>query len=450
MGQERGLLIKPLKTLVGWRLDSSLLLFIAALGAVVIANTSLSHIYFDIINTPVFLKIGGYEIFSHHGETMSLLTFVNDVLMVIFFLQVGLEIKQEGLVGELSSLRKATLPVIAAIGGMVMPVLIFFMFCPEAPESKGLAIPMATDIAFALAVLSTLGKRVPPALKTFLASLAVADDIGGIVTIAIFYSSHIDFLMLLAGFAVLIFVYVLGRLGIRRLYLYYFTAFIVWYFFLKSGVHTTISGVLVAFIVSGKPNIETRKMLPALDSLLHLFPEDKQRISKTAILLPHEQVAVLNSMNDLVRGAVSPIQRMETQLGPLVNYIILPLFAFVNAGVVFGEINIENLADIPLAISAGLLIGKPMGIFFFSYIFIIATKTSLPQGMNLKNMFAVSCLGGIGFTVSLFVASLAFESEELALFLTEAKIGIFVGSILSGLLGYFLLKKVLPKPSKML
>ncbi len=445
MNEERGLLIRPLKNLVRWRLDSSLLLFIAALVAVIIANSPFSTFYTEIINTPVFLKVGGYEIFSHHGETMSLLTFVNDVLMVIFFLQVGLEIKQEGLVGELSTFRRAIFPVVAAIGGMLVPVLVFLVFCPQAPESRGMAIPMATDIAFALAVLSTLGKRVPPALKTFLASLAVADDIGGIITIAIFYSSHINYLMLLAGIGILFLVYILGKNGFRSLYIYYLAAFVVWYFFLKSGVHTTISGVLVAFCVSGRPNIPTNKMVPSVDSLLHLFPEDQQRTSKSAILLPHEQVAVLTSMNDLVRGAVSPIQRMEMQLGPLVNYIILPLFAFVNAGVFFGDVNLDNLLDLPLAISAGLVIGKPLGIFLFSYLFVRITRISLPKGMTFKNMAALACLGGIGFTVSLFISSLSFENAEYAIFLTEAKIGIFVGSIVSGLLGYFLLRKVLPK-----
>lgn len=442
-----GQLIKPLKSLVGRRLDSSLLLFIASIAAVIVANTPLNALYQSFVEFPVLVNIGGYELFSHHGETMSLLSFVNDVLMVLFFLQVGLEIKQEGLVGELSTVRRAVFPVVGAVGGMVIPVLVFFLFCHSKPGVDGLAIPMATDIAFALAVLSSLGKRVPPALKTFLASLAVADDIGGIIVIAVFYSSHINFLMLLGGLGVLLLLYLLGQLGLRRLWLYYVGTFVVWYFFLQSGVHTTIAGVLVAFIVSARPAVPSSEMVAVVQGMLRLLPEDKQKTAGRSVLLPHEQVAVVSSMSQIVNGAVNPIQRMESQLAPIVNFIVLPLFAFVNAGVAFGNISVEQLLEVPLAISAGLFVGKPLGIFLFSYLFIKLTKSSLPKGMTFKNMAALSFLGGIGFTVSLFIASLSYGSPDLAYVLNEAKIGIFVGSILSGVVGFLLLKKVLPPPN---
>lgn len=438
-----GKLITPLKNLISRRLDSSVLLFIASLAAVLIANSPFSTVYQSFINYPIFVQIGNFELFSHHGQTMTLLSFVNDVLMVLFFLQVGLEIKQEGLVGELSSTRRAIFPVVGALGGMIVPVLVFFLFCHTEPASRGMAIPMATDIAFALAVLSSLGSRVPSALKTFLATLAVADDIGGIIVIALFYSTHLNLIMLLWAIGVLVVLYFLGQMGMRKVWLYYLGAFVVWYFFLQSGIHTTIAGVLVAFIISARPNIPTQNMIQVIKGMLGLFPEEEQKTAGKAVLLPHEQVAVVYSMNQTIRNSVNPIQRMETQLAPIVNFLILPLFAFVNAGVAFGDISAQQLLGIPLAISAGLFIGKPVGIFLFSILFIRLTKSSMPSGMTTKNLLALSCLGGIGFTVSLFIASLSYGATDHALLLNEAKIGIFVGSILSGAVGFVLLKRFL-------
>lgn len=444
----RGHLITPLKNFISRRLDSSVLLFIASLAAIVVANTPFNSIYQFLIEYPIFIQVGNFEVFSHGGETMSLLSFVNDVLMVLFFLQVGLEIKQEGLVGELSSARRAIFPVVGAMGGMIVPILVFFLFCHEEPGSRGMAIPMATDIAFALAVLSSLGSRVPPALKTFLASLAVADDIGGIIVIAVFYSTHLNLVMLLWAVGALALLFILGQIGVRKLWLYYLGTFIVWYFFLQSGIHTTIAGVLVAFIVSARPTIPTQRMIQLIRGMLGLFPEEEQKTAGRAVLLPHEQVAVVYTMSQTVRGAVNPVQRMETQLAPIVNYIVLPLFAFVNAGVTFGNISMDQLMGIPLAISAGLFIGKPLGIFIFSYLFIKLTNGIMPLGMTTKNLAALSVLGGIGFTVSLFIASLSYGSPEHAILLNEAKIGIFVGSIVSGIVGFLLLKKLLPQKTK--
>lgn len=443
-----GQLITPLKNFISRRLDSSVLLFIASLAAIFIANSPFSSLYQSFIEYPIFIQIGNFELFKHGEHTMTLLSFANDVLMVLFFLQVGLEIKQEGLVGELSSARKAIFPVVGAMGGMIVPILVFFLFCSHSPESRGMAIPMATDIAFALAVLSSLGSRVPPALKTFLATLAVADDIGGIIVIALFYSTHLNLVMLLWAIGVLVVLFLLGQLGIRKLWLYYLSTFVVWYLFLQSGIHTTIAGVLVAFVVSARPSIPTQRMVLLIRGMLGLFPEEEQKTAGRAILLPHEQVAVVYTMSQTVRGAVNPVQRMESQLAPIVNFIVLPLFAFVNAGVAFGNISTEQLLDVPLAISAGLFIGKPLGIFTFSYLFLKLTKGIMPVGMTTKNLAALSVLGGIGFTVSLFVASLSYGQPQYATLLNEAKIGIFVGSIVSGLIGFFLLKKFLPQKGK--
>ena len=340
-----GQFIKPLQRLYKRRVDSSVLLFLAAVAAVIIANIpSVSGLYNQLLQYPIMVQIGEFNIFSHAGETMTLLDFTNDVLMVLFFLQVGLEIKQEGLVGELSTLRRAVFPVVGAIGGMIMPVLFFLLVCHEAPASNGMAIPMATDIAFALAVLSLLGKRVPSSLKAFLASLAVADDIGGILVIAIFYSTHLNLMMLLWAALCLGAIYLLGRLGVRSLLVYYIGAFVVWTFFLKSGVHTTIAGVLVAFLVPARPKLSTDNMADRMRTMLRLLPESEHKTRGKNVLLPHQQIAVVHSMAQDVRGAVSPVQRMEQQITPIVHFIVLPLFAF---GDCFGATLGQTFGDLP-------------------------------------------------------------------------------------------------------
>lgn len=440
-------LIQPIISLLHRSIHQSTLLFGASLLAVLVANSSLQPLYQELLNLPVLLQVGRLNLFSHGGQTMSLMAFTNDVLMVFFFLNVGLEIKREGLVGELSSIKTALLPVMGAIGGMILPVLCFYAICHTGDAAKGMAIPMATDIAFALAVLSVI-KGVPTSLKTFLATLAVADDIGGIITIAIFYSHGFDWVMLLWAALVLSGLYILGRLGFRNLWLYYVGLVFVWLFFLQSGIHTTIAGVLVALVMPANPRIRTDEMAAALHSWLHLLPQRAQETAGQAVVLPHQQVAVVDAIRRIARGAVSPVQRMEAQLTPLVNYFILPLFAFVNAGVAFGNIPAEGLIGLPLAIGLGLIVGKPVGIFLFSLLYLKITRTPMPQGMTIHNLLALACLGGIGFTVSLFIASLSFGSPDHAVMLNEAKIGIFAGSILSGTLGYFWLKGVLRRERK--
>lgn len=436
-------IFSPMKRLIISKPNASMVLMIAAILAVITANSPLREIYSSILSYPISLKIDSFEVFTHHGVTMDLLTFANDVLMVLFFLQVGLEIKQEILVGELSTPRKAILPVVGALGGMAVPVLLFLMICPQPPMSNGAAIPMATDIAFVLAILGMLGSKVPPALKAFITSLAVADDIGGIIVIALFYSSHIDLPMLLCGGGTLLLLYLIGRMGIRSLWVYYIGLFATWFLFLQSGIHTTIAGVLVAFMVPARPRITTNQLGDYVSVLTRQLPESEQRTSKRSILLPHSQVSVVNSIRQATTAALSPVQRMESQLSDLVSYFVLPLFAFVNAGVTFGGVNPSDLVSVPLAIVLGLFVGKPLGITLFSYAYIRATGNHWPTKMTPKLLFATSILGGVGFTVSLFVASLSYKGAEMAILLNDAKLGIFTGSILSGLLGYYLLKYLL-------
>ena len=365
-------------------------LIVATILALIVANIpGLNNYYFELWNKPVSLEVGGFNVFSHHGETMSFMQFINDALMAIFFFTIGLEIKREVLVGELSSFRKALLPILAAVGGMIVPVCIFYALGYGTEYIKGAAIPMATDIAFSLGVLAMLGKRVPLSLKIFLTTLAVVDDIGGILVIATFYSTGIEYKLLLYSLGVLTLL-VLGSelLHIKSKMFYVSLGGIVWFLFLNSGIHPTIAGVLVAFCVPATPMYAPK------------------------------------------------------------NYIIIPLFAFANAGILFQGMNFSALySGVGLAVICGLVVGKFAGVFLFSWITIKMNLAPKPDGCNWKMIGGVSMLAGIGFTVSLFIANLSFGSmgghgHEL---LNDAKLGILVGSLLSGLLGYTYLSRVLPK-----
>ena len=369
---------------------------------------------------------------------------VNDALMAVFFFLVGLEIKQELLVGELSSPKKALLPIIAAIGGMVVPVLFFLVIASQPPQSTGAAIPMATDIAFALAVLTALGSRVPKSLRIFLAALAVVDDIGGIVVIAVFYSTHISWLPLGVGFALLGVVLILGRLKIHTLELYIVLGIAVWALFLQSGIHPTIAGVLIALCLPAGTKVHIGKLSSCLTDLTsRLTTEAKE--SNGALVLSHEQLSIIGAIKSTATKAISPVQLLEHAIAPLVNYFILPLFAFVNAGIAFGGITSEGLLGVPLAIFLGLFPGKAIGITLFTWAAIRMGICAAPVGMNLKRLIALSILGGIGFTVSLFIANLSYDDPSMLALLNEAKLGIFVGTIVSGIVGYTLLYRILPK-----
>lgn len=422
--------------------EGSTMLFLLSTIAIIIANSPLNGIYQDFLNYPINIAVGDYNIFSHHGQPMTLSQFVNDALMAVFFFVVGLEIKQEILVGELSSAKKALLPVIAAFGGMIVPVIMFLLVCHSQPESFGAAIPMATDIAFALAMLSVLGSRVPYSLKIFLTALAVVDDIGGIIIIALFYSSHVEAIYLLFAAIVLVISYIAGRKGVHDSSFYYIVGFIVWTLFLKSGIHPTIAGVLVALSAPAKTHVHLSNLQQRLRDMFDMLPKAQHRESGESVILSHEQICVINEMRQTTRKAVSPVQIMENEVSPLVKNLILPLFAFVNAGVCISDIDINSIFGLPLAITLGLFPGKAIGIFLFT---VAAVKTgicSMPEGMNQKNLFALSVFGGIGFTVSLFIANLSFGNHiEM---LNQAKLGIFAGTIISAAIGLFLLRTTLP------
>ena len=432
-----------LSRLRAYRPNPSVLLFIATIAAVVIANSPWSHAYTAFLNFPVQIVIGGVELFRHAGHTMTVSQVGNHAVMAIFFFLVGLEIKQELLVGELSSPRKALLPVIAALGGMIVPVLFFLAVVHEQPQSIGAAIPMATDIAFALAVVTALGPRVPKGLRIFLAALAVVDDIGGIIVIALFYSSHIAWLPLGIGFALLGLVFLLGRLKIHTLEPYIILGIAIWALFLQSGIHPTIAGVLLALLLPAGTQVHIGKLSSSLHDLTSRL-RGEAREAKGAVVLSHEQLEIIGEIKETATKAISPVQILEHAIAPLVNYFILPLFAFVNAGITFGGISPEGLLGVPLAILLGLFPGKAVGITLFTWVSIRLRLCIAPEGMTFRRLVSLSVLGGIGFTVSLFIANLSYDSPELVGLLNEAKLGIFVGTILSGVVGYILLRATRP------
>lgn len=423
-------------------------LIVATLLAFILANSPLADLYFSWWAQPVSLQIGGFNLFSHGGESMTVMAFINDALMAIFFFAIGLEIKREVLVGELTSLKQALLPIVAAIGGMVVPVLLFMYVGRGSDFLRGSAIPMATDIAFSLGVLAMLGKRVPIALKIFLTTLAVVDDIGGILVIAIFYSSHIEVTYLLYAVGVFLALWIGGRAGVNSKMFYFILGGVVWFLFLNSGIHPTIAGVLVAFCVPAKPVLATSHFISTIRKEIVNFPQEQFADTDQSIMLSKEQLNCLKSIESASDKVISPLQDLEDTLHPVINYLIIPLFAFANAGIVLSGLELSSLfSGISLAIFLGLLLGKFLGIFLSSWIVIKLKIVSMPTHVTWKSLAAVSVLGGIGFTVSLFIANLSFGDmgPEGAVLLERAKLGIVAGSLASGIVGYFLLNLFLPK-----
>ena len=441
-------ILRPLQHLASQKPNASILLFMATLLAMLLANSTLADAYHNILAYPV--DLGRFNPFMHHGEPMSMLAFVNDALMAVFFFLIGLEIKQEILIGELSSFKKAFLPIVAACGGMIVPVLVYYCVCSSAPGVRGVAIPMATDIAFALAVLGLLGKRVPLSMRIFLTALAVVDDIGGIIVIALFYSGSIAYQSLLLSLFLLAILYIGGKMRVDNMYFYYIIGFFVWMLFLEAGIHPTIAGVLVAFTVPARPVVKLDEFTQDMKGYLELLNMDEACESKLATILSSRQIQALNNIQILADKTVSPLQRMADSLHPFVNYVVLPLFAFVNAGVTFGDIQIASLPGVPLAVFLGLLVGKSLGIFSFTWLFVRLRLASMPTGATYKQLFGVAILGGIGFTVALFIANLSFAGmpEGGIDLLNQAKLGVFAGSFISGLCGYLFLRRVLPKLSE--
>jgi len=387
------------------RTNPGVLLLFVAIVTMVIANSPLREWYESLWKLDFFIGFADFNLLSHHGHRFTLLQLINDGVMAIFFFAVGLEIKREVLVGELSSVRQAMLPIIAAVGGMIVPVALFFIvgklqhLSPE--EMKGLAIPMATDIAFSLGVLGMLGKRVPLSLKIFLLTLAIADDIGGILVIALFYSEFTASSMLYLGISVLFFGILLvgNRLRVNNKLFYFLNGIAVWYLFLQAGIHPTIAGVLVAFMVPARPYINLRKFTDGLDHDLSVIRSTIKNNTDESIVLTNTQVKYLARIEAASDHVVSPLQRLEDSLHDLVNYIIMPLFAFANAGVVFDLANFSLFSGVSLSVMAGLVIGKMTGIFLFTWLAIKLRVSRKPSGMSWANLTGLSMLGGIRYGI---------------------------------------------------
>lgn len=321
---------------------------------------------------------------------------------------------------------------------MLLPVLIYMLFCrPGEDGGQGMAIPMATDIAFSLGVLSLLGNRVPLSLKIFLTAFAVVDDIGGILVIALFYSSHVSLGYLVAAAVLYAFLYFLGRRGATSKVFFFIFGVIIWYLFLQSGIHSTISGVILAFVIPAKPRMDVGKYIERIRTAISEFPT----MDKESIVLTNSQIAKLKELEAASDHVISPLQSMEDSLHGIVNFVILPLFAFVNAGVVFSGGG-ELVGNVSMAVGVGLVAGKFAGIYLFTWLAIRLHISPMPQGMTWANLSGIALLGGIGFTVSLFIANLSFGAD-FPVFLNQAKLGVLSGSILSGCLGYLVLSRVL-------
>ena len=390
------------------------------------ANSTFSASYFAIKELPVAVGFGSWRL------EKSLLHFANDFLMAIFFLMVGLEIKRELLVGELSNPRSRALPVAAAAGGMIVPALIYVAFNYGGEGLPGWGIPMATDIAFALGVMALLGDRVPLGLKVFLTALAIVDDLGAVLVIALFYTSNLDSASLGIALVLWVGVAIYGLRDGRRLRVYLLVGLVVWYFMLKSGVHATIAGVLIALTVPNSRLVE---------------PEDlRQRVQK--LFGSHHELddaqSDLHDLRRLVKKAQSPLHELEHAIAPWVSRLIVPVFAFLNAGFLLGE-SLQLTAPISLGALLGLLIGKPIGIFLAAWLVVRAGLGHLPAGVNWPAILGAGLLGGIGFTMSLFVSALAFGEGGLG---EQAKLGVFTASVLAAIAGLLVLNHACPKPTK--
>ena len=426
--------LKPLNRFIAHESTAGLLLFVSALIALVWANSPFSATYFHLWEHEFAVRIAGYTVANslHH--------WINDGLMAMFFFVVGLELKRELMAGELSAPRQALLPLAAAVGGMLVPTLIFVALNPGQPNVTGWGIPMATDIAFVLGILALLGKRVPVSLKIFLTALAIVDDLGAVLVIAVFYTSDISLVNLGAGGVFLAILLLANYLGIRNVVFYGFIGIGgLWLAFLLSGVHATIAGVLAALTIPARSKIDergfTRRLRHYLHEFEHIEPND-------VTLLEPAQMHVLDQIKRLIRAADTPLQRLEHALYPLVSFVVMPVFALANAGIAFTTISAEALFHpVSVGIFLGLLLGKCGGVVGACWLMIRLGWASLPGDMQWKQMYGLGVLAGMGFTMSLFITTLAYESADLIL---HAKMGILVASLLAGVVGYVLLKTSLP------
>ncbi len=427
-------LLAPLETFAHHSLAGAGLLMAATVVALLWANSPWAHSYHDLLETNIALHVGGSSIVKnlHH--------WMNDGVMSVFFFYVGLEIKRELLVGELSTLRKATLPAIAAVGGMLVPAAVYYAINAGGEAAHGWGIPMATDIAFALGVLAMLGDRVPIGLKVFLTALAIVDDIGAVVVIAVFYTSSVALGWLGLGVAFVIVSIALSRLGVRNPVTYLMIGLVAWFGFLESGVHATIAALLMAFTIPARTRIDGSDFLARMGVLAeHL---EVTGVPTDTAMNSNEQQVLFEKMNQTIDQASAPLQRIELALHGPVTFVVLPMFALANAGVTLdGSIGSELGSPIVIGITGGLVVGKLFGVTLASWIAVKLRIADLPEKVSWSQLMACGLLSGIGFTMALFVAGLAFTEPRMV---ETAKVGILVASTFAGVAGYAWLRRATP------
>jgi len=408
---------------------SGIVLFIAVLAAITWVNSPFAHSYHQLWDIKVSLGFG------NHALNHPLHLWINDGLMAVFFFVIGLELKREFMAGELSTIKKASLPMVAALGGMIVPALIYFFINKGTASEHGWGIPMATDIAFALALLSIAGKHIPSSVKVFLSALAVADDLGAVLVIAIFYSSHIDFAPLTIGVCLLTILLIGNKLGIRSIIFYLVIGFAVWVAFLLSGVHATIAGVLVAFTIPARTRINEKNYAESLRKLLFDF---EAQIPNNSTLTTPEQHHTIEKIKKMTTDAETPLQKVEYGLHPWVAFVVMPLFALANAGIIIGSNFFSSLLNpVSLGVMIGLVAGKFIGVLSATWL-MVKFGAQLPANSTWKQITGVALLAGVGFTMSLFISGLAFSHAEMV---DQAKYGILLASLLAGILGVVVLKR---------
>lgn len=425
--------IAPVSKFIHLEYTSGVVLLLSVVAALIWANSSYADSYHHLWEMPLGIS------FNELNFVKPLHNWINDGLMAIFFFVIGLELKREFMDGELSSLKKASLPMVAAFGGMLVPALIYFVINKDGSAAHGWGIPMATDIAFALALLSMAGKHIPGSVKVFLSALAVADDLGAVLVIAVFYTNELSFLPLaVAGFFLLLLA-IGNMLGIRANGFYIALGLVVWVGFLLSGVHATIAGVLVAFTIPAATMINEENYVARLRALAADFEHE---VPTPGALITQKQQNIIENVKLLSLAAQTPLQKIEYALHQYVAFLIMPLFALSNSGMVIGADFFHALINpVSIGVLSGLVIGKFVGVLFFTWIMVKFRISALPENAGWKHIIGVALLAGVGFTMSLFISGLAFHDAN---FVEQAKYGILLASLTSGILGLIMLKSIKP------
>lgn len=423
------LIMRPFQRFAQLESSAGILLLLCTVIALIWSNSAWGESYSNLWQAKLTVGYGDFLL------SKPLLLWINDGLMAIFFFVVGLEIKREILIGELASLKKSMLPVAAALGGMIAPALLYLVFNARTEGAPGWGIPMATDIAFSLGVLALLGSRVPFPIKVFLTAFAIVDDIGAVLVIAFFYTADLAVNYLVWGGGFLVLLAVANVAGVRHALVYGLLGICLWFVFLKSGVHATIAGVLLAMTIPARTRINAQDFLDRARSVLDAFDRADDKPSET---MDSDQQSAIYTLEEACEQIETPMQRFEDILHPWVTFFIMPVFALANAGVVLeGDIGSAFGHPTTLGIIIGLFFGKQIGVTLFAWLAVRAGWASLPTSVSWKQIYGVALLGGIGFTMSLFVAGLAFGEGAL---LASSKVGILAASLLSGIIGYIVLR----------